>query len=381
MTTKLKTATALVSRRSFIRRGALAGGVAAAGGLAAPAVLAQSPLVIRMQTSWPTSDIFQEMAQQYADRVNAMANGRMQIDLLPAGAVVAPFQIQDAVADGVLDAGHHVSAYWYGKNKAASLFGTGPVFGIDGAQMLAWIQYGGGKELYRELVQDVLGLPIVGFFAMPMPAQPLGWFASPPAAVEDMQGLKYRTVGLSADVNQALGLAVTQLPGGEIIPAMERGVIDAFEFNNPTSDRRFGAQDVASDYMLGSFHQAAETFEIMFNQGLFESLDPDLQSVLEFAAEAANTANYGLAMDNYSRDLQGLIAEDGVTVHRTPDAILQAQLEAWDQVVEGLMSDDIFARIIESQRAWGERVGFYSITNAPSYRAAYDHYFPNKLTF
>lgn len=370
-----------VSRRSFLRKGTLAGGVAAAGGLAAPAVLAQSPLVVRMQTSWPASDIFQEMAQQYADRVNAMSGGRLQVDLLPAGAVVAAFQIQDAVADGVLDAGHHVAAYWYGKNKAASLFGTGPVFGIDGAQVLAWIHYGGGKELYRELVQDILGLPIVGFFAMPMPAQPLGWFTTPPTSVEDMQGLKYRTVGLSADVNQALGLAVTQLPGGEIVPAMERGVIDAFEFNNPTSDRRFGAQDVASDYMLGSYHQAAETFEIMFNQPFFESLDPDLQAILEFSAEAANTANYGLAMENYSNDLQALIDEGGVTVHRTPDPILQAQLEAWDQVVESLVSDDIFGRIIESQKAWGERVGFYSITNAPSYRAAYDHYFPNKLTF
>ena len=137
--------------------------------------------------------------------------------------------------------------------------------------MLAWIQYGGGKDLYRELVQDQLGLPIVGFFALPMPTQPLGWFENAPAAVADMQGLKYRTVGLSADVNQAMGMAVTQLPGGEIIPAMERGVIDAFEFNNPTSDRRFGAQDVVKNYMLGSYHQACECFEIIFNQPFFES--------------------------------------------------------------------------------------------------------------
>ncbi|HET9068293.1 MAG TPA: twin-arginine translocation signal domain-containing protein, partial [Amaricoccus sp.] len=254
-----------VSRRSFLRTGALAGG-AAASGLAAPAVLAQSPQVVRMQSSWSSSDIFHEMAQQYADRVNAMSGGRLRIDLLPAGAVVGAFQIQDAVADGVLDAGHHVTAYWYGKTKAASLFGTGPVFGIDGAQVLAWIQYGGGKDLYRELVQDQLGLPIVGFFALPMPTQPLGWFENAPATAADMQGLKYRTVGLSADVNQAMGLAVTQLPGGEIVPAMERGVIDAFEFNNPTSDRRFGAQDVVKNYMLGSYHQACECFEIIVNQ-------------------------------------------------------------------------------------------------------------------
>jgi TRAP-type mannitol/chloroaromatic compound transport system substrate-binding protein len=367
-----------VSRRSFLRTGALASG-AAAGGLAAPAVLAQSPLVVRMQSSWSSSDIFHEMAQQYADRVNAMSGGRLQVDLLPAGAVVGAFQIQDAVADGVLDAGHHVTAYWYGKTKAASLFGTGPVFGIDGAQVLAWIQYGGGKDLYRELVQDQLGLPVVGFFALPMPTQPLGWFENAPATVEDMQGLKYRTVGLSADVNQALGLAVTQLPGGEIVPAMERGVIDAFEFNNPTSDRRFGAQDVVKNYMLGSYHQACECFEIIFNQPFFESLEPDLQAILEYGAEAANTANYGLAMENYSKDLQALISEDGVTVQRTPPEIMVAQLAAWDEVVAGLMSADIFGRILESQKAWGERVGYYSLMNQADYAAAYEHYFPGKL--
>lgn len=367
------------------RRRFLAGAATVAGGAAAtlamPQVSRAQTTTLKMQSSWPTSDIFQEMAQQYAERVDKMSGGRLKIDLLPAGAVVAAFQVQDAVADGVLDAAHTVPAYWYGKNKAASLFGTGPVFGVDGAQLLAWIQFGGGKDLYRELVQDVLGLDLVGFFCMPMPAQPFGWFANPPTSVDDIQGLKYRTVGLSTDVNQVMGFSVTQLPGGEIIPAMERGVIEAFEYNNPTSDSRFGAQDVVKNYMLGSYHQAAETFEIIFNKSLFESLDPDLQAILEYATEAANTANYGLAMDNYSADLQKLINDSGVTVLRTPESILKAQLEAWDTVVEQLNSDALFKKIIDSQMAWGERVGFYNIMNAADYKAAYEHYFPGKLTF
>jgi TRAP-type mannitol/chloroaromatic compound transport system substrate-binding protein len=214
-----------------------------------------------------------------------------------------------------------------------------------------------------------------------MPTQPFGWFAEEPTAVEDVEGLKYRTVGLSADLNQAMGLAVTQLPGGEIVPAMERGVIDAFEYNNPTSDRRFGAQDVVKNYMLGSYHQASEAFELIFNRDRFESLDPELQAILRYAAEAANTANYGLAMDNYSKDLQALIDEGGVNVKRTPQGIMEAQLAAWDTVVEPLMEDDIFRRIVESQKEWGERVGYYSLMNSADYKAAYEHHFPGKLTF
>jgi TRAP-type mannitol/chloroaromatic compound transport system substrate-binding protein len=366
-------------RRFLVSGGAAVAGVSA---LAAPAVVrAQDATTIKMQSSWTASDIFQEMAQQYADRVDAMSGGRLKIDLLPAGAVVQAFQLQDAVADGVLDAGHHVTAYWYGKNRAASLFGTGPVFGPDATQMLAWIHYGGGKELYNELIQDILGLDIVGFFAMPMPTQPLGWFNNPIDTADQMQGLKYRTVGLAADVMQGIGASVAQLPGGEIVPAMERGVIDAFEFNNPTSDRRFGAQDVAKNYMMGSYHQAAEFFEIMFNKSLFDTLSPEQQAILEYAAEAASTANYGLAMNQYSNDLQALINEGGVNVQRTPTGVMESQLGAWDTVLENLTQDEFFNRVIESQRAWAERVGFYVLMNQADYKLAYNHYFPGKLTF
>jgi TRAP-type mannitol/chloroaromatic compound transport system substrate-binding protein len=137
----------ILSRRSFLRTGAVGAGAAAASGLAAPAVLAQAPLVIKMQTSWPASDIFTEMAQQYVERVHAMSGGRIQIDLLSAGAVVGAFQVLDAVNDGLIDASHTVPVYWYGKHKAASFFGTGPVWGGSATTMLAWFHRGGGKEL------------------------------------------------------------------------------------------------------------------------------------------------------------------------------------------------------------------------------------------
>jgi len=367
------------SRRRFLKGAAVATAGAASAVIAAPHVARAQGTVLKMQGSWGAQSIFSEMAQQYADRVGAMSGGSLTIDYLPAGAVVQAFQVQDAVNDGVLDAAHTVTAYWYGKNKTASLFGTGPVFGANAAQILAWIHYGGGKDLYAELVQDILNLDLVGFFAMPMPTQPLGWFNRHIETVEDMQGLKYRTVGLATDIMQGMGLSVTQLPGGEIVPALERGVIEAFEFNNPTADREFGAQDVSKHYHMGSYHQAAEFFEIIFNKRLFESLSPEHQAILQYAAEAANTANYGLAMDRYSADLQTLINDDGVNVYRTDPSIMAAQLDSWDTVLEDLMQDQFFAKVVESQKAWSERVAFYDLMNTADYRLAYEHYFPGKL--
>ena len=369
-----------VSRRSFLRKGAVAGGVAATGGLAAPAVLAQSPIAVRMQTSWPASDIWQEFAENYANSVQEMSGGRLEIDVLPAGAVVGAFQVLDAVNDGLIDIGHDVPVYWYGKNKAASLFGTGPVFGGSATTMLGWFYEGGGQELYNELTQDIMGLDVIGLYGFPMPAQPFGWFKNEVNSVEDISGLKYRSVGLAADLLQSMGMSVAQLPGGEIVPAMERGVIDAFEFNNPTSDMRFGAQDVASNYYLSSYHQASEAFEFLFNRGFFESLDPDLQAILRYAVPASATLDYASALDSYSADLQTLMTEGGVTVHRTSDEILAAQLEAWDQLIPTLEADEYMKRVLDSQRDWVERVTFYELMNSPNYQLAYEHYFPGKLS-
>jgi TRAP-type mannitol/chloroaromatic compound transport system substrate-binding protein len=368
-----------VSRRRFLKGAGLAAG-AAAGSLAAPAVVtAQSPLVIKMQSSWPASDVFHEMAAQYVQRVEAMSGGRVKIDLSPAGAIVGAFQVMDAVNDGVIDASHTVPVYWYGKHKAASFFGTGPVWGGSAATMLAWFYVGGGQDLYKELTQDILGLNVVGFYGFPMPAQPFGWFKNPVRGPDDVKGLKYRTVGLAADLMQQMGMSVAQLPGGEIVPAMERGVIDAFEFNNPTSDMRFGAQDVAKNYMLSSYHQASEAFEFLFNKDFYDDLDPDIQAILKYGVEAASTSNFFHALNQYSSDLHTLQTSAGVNVVRTPQPILDAELSAWDKLIIELGKDPFMKKIMDSQRAFVERVVFYEVMNAPDYVLAYEHYFPGKL--
>ena len=324
--------------------------------------------------------IFLEFAQDYVDKVNAMSGGSLKIDLLAVNSVVKTAEMQTAVHKGVLDGAHLVSAYWYSKSPVASLFGTGPCWGWNANQLLGWIKYGGGTELYYELM-DALKLDIVGFFNSPMPAQPLGWFKKKIESAEDMVGLKYRTVGLATDLMQAMGVKVTQLPGGEIVPALERGVIEAFEYNNPTSDSRFGAQDVSKIYMLGSYHQAAEFFEIMFNKGKYDPLADEQKAILRYSAEAASSANYWKGQDEYSKDLQWLMKDAGVNVYRTPNGVLKDQLKAWDKILPELEKDPFFKKVVASQREFFKRVAYYDITNMPDYKMAYDHYFPGDLAF
>jgi TRAP-type mannitol/chloroaromatic compound transport system substrate-binding protein len=370
-----KSDTKTTTRRKFV----MAAGATAVGAVAMPQVSRAQTATLKMQTSWPATDIFTEMAQQYITRVNEMAGGRLKIDLLHGGAVVHPFQVLDGVHGGQIDAAHTVTVYWYGKHKAASLFGTGPVFGFNADEGLGWIYAGGGKELFEELQVQIMKLNVKSFFAMPMPTQPLGWFKRPVTKAEDMKGLKYRTVGLAADLMQAMGLAVAQLPGGEIVPAMERGVIDAFEFNNPTSDRRFGAQNVAKNYMLGSHHQATEYFEIMFNRTKFNGLPKEHQAILQYAAESASSANSWLAMRQYSDDLQELINKDKVNVLRTPQSVFDAQIKAWDGLIATLGSDPFMKKVMDSQKAWVRKVVYYNMMNATDYKGAYNHHFPGVL--
>jgi TRAP-type mannitol/chloroaromatic compound transport system substrate-binding protein len=368
----------VAGRRKFLKTAGLTGAAAAAT-IAMPQISRAQTTSLRLQTSWPATDIFTEMAQQYITRVNEMAGGRLKIDLLHGGAVVHPFQVFDGVSGGQIDMAHTVTVYWYGKHKAASLFGTGPVFGFNANEGLGWIYNGGGKELFDELQTKIMKVNIKSFFAMPMPTQPLGWFKNEIKDAAGIKGLKYRTVGLAADLFQAMGAAVAQLPGGEIVPAMERGVIDAFEFNNPTSDRRFGAHNVAKNYMLGSHHQATEYFEIMINRTKFEGLAKEQQAIIQYAAEAASSANEWKAMDQYSRDLQDLINKEKVNVVRTPQSVFDAQIKAWDGLIAQLGNDPFMKKVMDSQKEWVRRVVYYNTLNATDYVGAFNHHFPGVL--
>ncbi len=374
------------ARRRFLATAA-AGALAACGRKDVPAKHTAAPetpahtqaVTLRFQSTWPSKDIFHEYALDYAAKVNAMSGGRLKLEVLPAGAVVGALQMQDAVNAGILDGGHGVTAYWYGKHKAFSLFGTGPSFGMGANQLLGWFKYGGGEALYNELLHDVLKLDIVGFLTGPMPTQPLGWFKSPVKSPEDLMNLKYRTVGLSADLFKELGAAVTILGGGDIVPAMDRGLLDAAEFNNPSSDRALGFPDVAKVYMLQSFHQPLECFEIIFNRKKFDALPKELQAILRYAAEAASADMAWKAMDRYSRDLEEMRAKQGVRVYKTPRSVLEAQLKAWDRLIERYSSDPFFAKVVASQRAWAERVVGTHLAMTADPLLAYEHFFGKRM--
>ncbi len=301
-----------------------------------------------------------------------MAGGRLELELLPAGAVVPAFQLLDAVNTGILDGGHGVSAYWFGKNKAFSLFGTGPALGLDANQILGWMKYGGGQALYDELINDVLKLNIKGFQYGPMPTQPLGWFKKEIKGPDDLKNIKYRTVGLSADMFKGLGTSVTILPGGEIVPAIDKGLIDGAEFNNPSSDKLLGFTDVAKIYMVQSYHQPNECFEILFNKGKYAALPAELQALVSAAVEASSADMSWKAMDRYSKDLEAIKAA-GVSVIKTPESVLKAQLASWDKVVETQSADPFFKKVLDSQNAWAKRVLAYTQECIVDPKLAYEH--------
>ncbi|MEQ1612891.1 MAG: twin-arginine translocation signal domain-containing protein [Hyphomicrobiaceae bacterium] len=371
----MTTADTTTTRRKFLRGSA----VTTAAIVAAPAVVkAQGPINMRWQSTWPAKDIFHEYANDFAKKVNDMTGGDLKIEVLPAGAVVPAFQLLDAVSKGTLDGGHGVLVYHYGKQNALALWGSGPGYAMDANMLLAWHKYGGGKQLLEKLYASI-GANVVSFPYGPMPTQPLGWFKKPMAKLEDLAGIKYRTVGISIDVFTALGMAVNALPGGEIVSAMDRGLLDAAEFNNATSDRLLGFADVSKVCMLGSYHQNAEQFEIMFNKDKFNALPTKMKSIIENATEAASSDMSWKAVDRYSADYIELQTKDKVRFFKTPDAILKKQLEVYDQVEAKKSADNpLFKEIVASQVAFAKRATQWEQDTVVGRKMAYDHYFgPN----
>ena len=360
------------------RRKFLHGAAAATAGTAAlgfPMISKAQTTAFRFQSTWPAKDIFHEYANDFAKKVNDMAGGRLKIEVLPAGAVVPAFQLLDAVAKGTLDGGHGVVAYWYGKNTAVALWGSGPSFGMDANQVLAWHYYGGGKQMLDEIYKS-LNLGVTSFLYGPMPTQPLGWYKKPVTSINDMKGLKFRTVGLAVDLFTALGAAVNPLPGGEIVPALDRGLLDAAEFNNASSDRILGFPDVAKNCMLQSFHQSSEQFEILFNSAKYNALSPELKSIIDYAVQAASADMSWKAIDRYSKDYIEMRTKDKVNFYKTPDAILRAQLEAWDKVFATKSAENpTFQKVLDSQRAFAERTCRWQFDTNVDYRMAFNHYF------
>lgn len=364
-------------RRKFLKSAAAA--AVGSTALAAPA-LAQTPAVtsLRFQSTWPSKDIFHEYATDFAKKVNDMTGGELKIEVLPAGSVVPAFGLLDAVSKGTLDGGHGVLGYNYGKQNALALWNSGPAFGMDANMLLAWHKYGGGQELLTKLYASIGG-NVVSFLYGPMATQPLGWFKKPITKSADFKGLKFRTNGLAIDLFTAMGAAVNALPGGEIVPAMDRGLLDGAEFNNATSDRILGFPDVSKVCMLQSYHQSAETFEITFNKPKYDGLPAKLKAIIANAAEASSADMSWKSIDRYSKDYIELQTKDKVKFYKTPDALLQEQLTLWSAILEKKSAENpLFKEIVESQTAFAERAVKWDQDTNISRRMSVNHFFGAK---
>ena len=367
------------SRRKFLTGGsaAAAAGVATLG---FPTIAkAQGPISMKWQSTWPAKDIFHEYANDFAKKVNDMTGGDLKIEVLPAGAVVPAFGLLEAVSKGTLDGGHGVLGYHYGKQNALALWNSGPGFGMDANMLLSWHKYGGGTELLAKLYASIGYTTVQSFLYGPMATQPLGWFKKPITKTADFKGLKFRTNGLAIDLFTAMGAAVNALPGGEIVPAMDRGLLDVAEFNNATSDRLLGFPDVSKICMLQSYHQSAETFEIMFNKPKYDALPAKMKAIIAGAVEASSADMSWKAIDRYSKDYIELQTKDKVKFYKTPDAVLQDQLTLWSAIVEKKSAENpLFKEIAASQRAFAERAVKWDQDTHVSRRMAMNHFFGAK---
>jgi len=347
------------------------GALIAACALTAIGAAAQQPRKLTYATFYGSSEFYEMSAKYFMDEVAKRTQGKVTFQPYYGGTLLKTAEMSTGLAKGAADMAAAVPAAFNPREFPL----TGVVMPFISENPIA-VTYAFRdlvnttpelQEEYRRNNQKLLWALGSGENSL--------WTNKPIHTAADLKGLKYRTVGLAADLNQAMGLAVAQIPGGEIVPAMERGVIDAFEYNNPTADRRFGAQNVAKNYMLGSYHQATEYFEIMFNKTKFNSLPKEHQAILQYAAEAASSANYWYAMDLYSKDLQELKDKDKVNIIRTPKDIFEAQIKAWDGLIEQLGKDPYMKKVMDSQKAWAKRVVYYETLNAADYVTAYEHHF------
>ena len=331
----------------------------------------------KMQSTWTAGDFHQNDPKGVVERIEAMSGGRIKINLQAAGAIVPAFEVLDAVHKGILDVGHAWPGYWTGKHPAATLFGSVPggPFGMNAEDYLGWMYLGGGNALYNELMQKELKMNVVVFPTYGETPEPLGWFKGPVKDVNAFRGLKFRAGGMSAEVFKAMGMSVVTLPGGEIVPALERGVIDAAEYSDPSSDMSVGFPDVRKFYHMPSVHQPTGIMELIIAKKHWDALPADLKAIVENASQAMALHFTLMMIDQNSKDLKTLVEKRGVTIIETPREIMHEILVAWDKVADKYVKENpFFAKVYASQKQWAERIVPYRSVGHPPYDLAAEYY-------
>jgi TRAP-type mannitol/chloroaromatic compound transport system substrate-binding protein len=347
--------------------------------LLAPGAQAQAPRTFtwKMQSTWTAGDFHHVNPTSLVEKIAQMSDGRLKIELASAGAVVPPLEVLDAVNRGLLDAGHAWPGYWTGKHPAATLFGSAPggPYGMNAEDYLGWVYMAGGLELYNELLQKEMKTDVVVFPTFGETPEPMGWFKRPMKTVVDFKGVKLRAAGMSAEVFREMGMTVVTLAGGEIVPALERGVVDAAEFSDPSADMALGLHNVRRFYHMPGIHQPTGIMELIVSRKKWEELPADLKAVVRWAS-MAEALHYTLRMlDRNSQDLGTLVGKEKVTVVATPREVMVEVLKAWDRVAERKARENpFFAKVLASQKAWAQRVVPYRRCCHPPYELAADHY-------
>lgn len=344
------------------RRLALGAGASAitVGAAMVPA-RAQAVTRLKVQTAVPSSSIYFDLLKRFAERVDKMSNGRLKIEMLPDGAVVAAFEILDAVDKGVVDGGYAWTHYWSGKNTAAGLFSNpaaGGGTGMDQLSHVAWLFQGGGYALYRKFFQDTLKLNIEPVMMQPMGPDPLGWFRNPINSLDDFRKLKYRCPpGLVGEIFKEIGVNAVAMPGGEIVPAAQRGVLDAAEWIGPADDLALGFHTVFKHYYLQGLHQSSDVGEVIFNRATYNKLASDLKEIVQTAAMATMTETYTYNVWRNAQAVVKLQTEFKVTIHDTPKDIFPAFIKATNTIYDREAGKNpLFKEVLDSQRAFAKTV-------------------------
>jgi len=360
-----------MKRRDFLK--SVGVGAAAASILPAGRVLAQGQVFKwKMVTSWPPGlVILQEGAERFAKRVDELSQGRLKIDVFAGGVLVPPLGAFDAVSAGNVECASTASYYWAGKVPAAQFFTAIP-FGLMFDQMTTWLMAGGGLELWNEIYAKS-GLVAVPF--MNTGQQMAGWFRKEIKSVEDIKGLKMRAVGLGGKVMAKLGAAITLLPGAEIVPALEKGAVDAAEWIGPVHDLRLGFPKVAKFYYYPGWQEPNAQAELMINKKAWEGLPKDLQGIVFAVTTEINNWAYAQFEIQSAKALTEMKKQfPDLQVKRLPEDVLKAMRKATEEVLNQEAAADKtgdFKKVMDAYRKFrGEMEDYWAV----EYLYRYDEY-------
>jgi TRAP-type mannitol/chloroaromatic compound transport system substrate-binding protein len=351
-----------------------------AGSHSAPTpATAQAPIRWKMQTAWPPGTFPDEAARLLVSTIDKVSNGRLKIEMSTAGAVVPPFEIQDAVNRGVLDAGHTTPGYIIGKLKAFVPLTHGPLFGMDFIDYYGWYWEGGGHELLNEAYQQRLKMNVVSFQVHPEGPQAMGWFKKEIRSFNDIKGQRYRIYAAGAEVYNKLGVASVTLAGGEIVPALERGAIDGAEWINCSDDKILGIDKVAKFHYAPGMHEPVTVGELIISKPKWDALPPDLKEVVKTSVQASYWNHFVRFQEKTAKACLDLIAQ-GVKVIKTTDELNKAFLRAYDEVWQAdAAKDDFYRKVIDSQKKYSSLVVPYRLSYWPNYNFIAEHYYKEKI--